>query len=195
MRADLPAAPGPGPGPLTELTPLRQRREDSCGEWRILELVSVDSPAPFEAHLEWNAGDGAGMAVRIVVPRATRISVFASWIRVQVANRCSRKNTVLCVVTPGYAVTTNQWEEQGVGADGAVEVPIPPFAASFQLSTAMAADLPLVGIALEDGQGERRLGLTADLQPDGGILLGCAHRLTVTAPTGVVWRVVFSLSL
>lgn len=196
MRANLPAGVS---GFRQTLTPLDERRSRSCGEWRILELVSM-SQAPFEVHLEWSAGDDHGMTARIVVPRATRISIFASWIQVEMANRAAVANDVICTVAPGYAVTHNQWEESGAGnldneAVATIDVSIPPFAAAFQVHTQKAGDLPLVGIEVYDGLGTQRLGLSADLQPDGGVALGSAHRLVLKVPSGVAYRVVFLLTL
>ena len=194
MRARLPVGTA-----RQSLTPLDERRDASCGKWRILELVSL-SQAPFEVYLEWSAGDDHGMSARIVVPRATRLSVFAAWIQVEMANRAAVENNVICTVAPGYAVTHNHWEESGSGDQDRdivvdVEVAIPPFAHAFQVHTQKAADLPLVGIELYDGLGAQRLGLTADLQPDGGVALGAAHRLVLKVPAAVVWRVVFLLTL
>ena len=199
MRASLPAATGLVPEPRQTLTPLNERRSSSCGEWRILELISA-TQAPFEVFLSWSAGDDNGMNARIVVPRATRISIFAAWIQVEMANRASVANDVICTGAPGYAVTSNQWEESGAGnldndLPVSVDVPIPPFAHAFQVHTEKAGDLPLVGIEVYDGLGTQRLGISADLQPDGGVALGSAHRLTLKVSSSVKWRVVFLLTI
>jgi hypothetical protein len=133
----------------------------------------------------------------VIVPRSTRICLFASWIGVEATNRSNTDNSVICTISDGYGVTSNQWEESGAGVDGAqpVVVPIPPFASHFQLFTTVATDLPVVGIVATDGQGAVRMSCTGDQQSDGPMPLGCTAQLKVQAPDGVRWTVVFMLTL
>ncbi len=198
MRAALPPLlPGLDPA-WVRLTPLDRAR---CGaaRWRILELSSVQTPVnrPFRARLCWSTDSDSDLKARVLVPRGTRICVYAASIVVEVQNASNAENTAICTIADGYAVTANQWEELGIGAgEGAAQsMEIPPFAQYLRVDCDSATKLQDVEIRILDGENRLRVHLTGAQQPSPGVPIGEANAITVTAPAGMVFRATFLLAL
>jgi hypothetical protein len=167
--------------------------------WRIVELSSVQTPSnrPFRARLEWSADSDSDLKARVIVPRGTRICLYAASLTIELQSASTDANQVVCTVADGYAVTQNQWEETGIGnGDGAGQaLEIPPFAQFVRVDCTDVTQLSAIQIRLLDGQNALRVHLTGNQQPGPGIPIGEANALTVEAPAGLVYRATFLLAL
>ena len=180
--------------PWTALTPINAVKCKHA-RWRIIEFSSV-SGLPFRAKVVWSTGEDSGLEAQILVPRGTRLCVYAADLRIEVQNAADLVNAVICTVADGYAVTQNQYEYALEGVDGtAVEVGIPPFAAFVRVDCADNARFSAVLLRIYDGANNVRLMLTGPEQPFPGVPLGEARRITVVAPAGLQLRATFLLSL
>lgn len=164
--------------------------------WRIVEAFSIDG-LPFELNLSWSAGAGAGAKATVTACRSVRVCVFARALQVTAANLADASNRVGLTVADGFAVTTNQAEATGMMPNSEGDVEIPPFALRFRFEMADPSYLSTTEIRLYDGLSVLRSLMMADLQPDGGVPLGGARRLTLTntSATDIAYRVVFDLAL
>lgn len=172
-------------------------RAEACGGiWRIVEVTST-SGGPFEVHTSWSGGGGAGPEVKMTVSRATRFAVFARSLVVRAANLDAAENLVGCNVSDGYCVSSNFFEvrTEGSSTPSPTVVNIPPFASRVRVDCEDHTLLGSVLIALLDGQGDTRADLSLDQQPPGGLDLGGAARVQITAPSGLKLRAVFQLSI
>ncbi len=195
-QADLPAYDG------TTLKFQALLDGESCEDtWRIIEAFSR-SAAPFELELAWSAGSGSGAFAQVTVARSVRICIFARSLRIRAANLSSSDNRVGVTVADGYGQTRNQWEHRATGDQSvadpdqgvAQEVPIPPFARTVRLEIADPTRLPGSTIKVYDGEGTLRATVAGDAQPEGGVPVGGAGRVEVTAGA-TDYRVVYTLSL
>ncbi|RME26726.1 MAG: hypothetical protein D6798_06110 [Deltaproteobacteria bacterium] len=189
-QADLPAYDG------TSLKFQALLDGESCEDtWRIVEAFSR-SGGPFELELAWSAGSGSGATAQVTVARAVRICIFARSLRIRAANLSSSDNRVGVTVADGYGQTRNQWEHRDTGPDQGVaqEVPIPPFARTVRLEIADPTQLPGSSIKVYDGEGTLRAAVAGDAQPEGGVPVGGAGKVEVTAGA-TDYRVVYHLSL
>ena len=169
--------------------------EACLGTWRIVEVVS-GSGGPFELVVAWSSGDGAGQEAKMTVARGTRFCVFASSLKVRAANLSSRDNRVSCMVSEGYCVSENHYEVRGEGGTLApLAVEIPPYARSVRVDVSPASGLVSTTLSLTDGLGVARAEVSGDAQPAGGLPLGGAGALSVSAPANHTFRVTFTLSL
>lgn len=164
--------------------------------WRIVEAFSVDS-LPFELILSWSAGAGAGVKAKITACRSVRVCVFARALQVTAANLADSSNRVSVTVADGFSVTHNQYEAIGEIPNSEGDVEIPPFALRFRFEISDPSYFATTEIRIYDGAGTLRSLFMADTQPDGGVPLGGAGRLTITnAPaSSTPYRVVFELAL
>lgn len=162
--------------------------------WRVVEVFSTVGPV--EVELSWSGGDASGQSARLTVPRAARVSVFASSLTVRVANLTDAPNGVTCGVSDGYCVASCFQELRDTGvADTPLELDIPPFATAVSVGCADKAQLSNITVTLTDGLGDVRVELSADELPVGGLPLGGAKTVSVLAPAALRFRVVFHLSL
>ena len=170
--------------------------DTSEATWRIVEAFSVDG-LPFELNLSWTAGAGAGAKATVTACRSVRVCVFARALQVTAANLADASNRVGLTVADGFAVTANQTEVTGDMPNSEGDVEIPPFALRFRFEMADPSYLATTEIRLYDGASIVRSLFMADTQPDGGVPLGGARRLTLNNPsaTSVEFRVVFYLAL
>lgn len=164
--------------------------------WRIAEAFSIDG-LPFELKLSWSAGAGAGAKATVTACRSVRVCVFARALQVTAANLADASNRVGLTVADGFAITANQAEVTGDMPNSEGDVEIPPFALRFRFEMADPSYLATTEIRLYDGVNILRSLFMADTQPDGGVPLGGARRLTLTnsSATSVEYRVVFYLAL
>ena len=171
-------------------------RAEACGgAWRIVEAYSA-SGGPFELHAAWSGGEGMGQEAKITVPRATRLSVYASSLSLKVANLSERPNRVGCNVADGYCVSGNQFEVRGVGAINAPpDLTIPPFATHLRVDCADRSHLSSLVVKVYDGVGVLQAEVLGDEQPNPGLPLGGAGRITLVAPDDLRFRGVFLLSI
>ena len=169
---------------------------EACqGAWRIVEVVS-NTGAPFEVVVGWSSGDGAGQEAKLTVSRGTRLSVFASSLKLRVANLSSRENRVTVMASEGYCVSENHFEVRGEGGSNEpIPIEIPPFAKAVRLDASPASGLVSSTLYVNDGLGTTRAEVPGDVQPAGGLPLGGAGALLVSVPAGVSFRVTFSLSI
>lgn len=167
--------------------------ESGCGAWRIFELFA--NKGPFEVRLEWSAGDGAGQSAKVTVSRATRLSIFASTFTVRTANLTGVENRIGCNVSDGYAVSSNQFEVRLTGGETALAVDIPPFATHVRVDCADRTQLSSIIISALDGVALVRSQVAGNVQPDAGLPLGGARSLSISVPSALRVRVVFTLSI
>jgi len=187
----LAAVPVAGTGPAHSLL----RMEDDEGQWRLVELFSL-SGAPFDVQLSWSAGSGSGSQAWLSVGRASRVSVFARSLAVEVRNRSGRENRVGATVSDGFIATENVLEVVGEAAPGqAVRLELPPFARRLWLSAGEAGHLEAGQVSLYDGQGVRRAVVSASELPASGLVLGAAEGLELSFESATAYRALFSLSL
>ena len=174
--------------------------------WRIAEgrpvAVFSRSDLPFEVHLAWSAGGGAGAEAKVTVARrkaapSSRICVFARGLRIRAGNLSDAPNRVGVTVADAYAVTENQWEATGDTGDlqGTADIAVPPFARRVRVELADEGLLPTTLLRVFDGQSVLRSTVTGERLPPDGVPLGGARLLTVTPGGTTTWRAVFTLSL
>ncbi len=171
----------------------------AAADWRIVEVFSR-SDLPFELHLAWSAGSGAGAEARVTVARSARVCVYARGLRIRAGNLADAINRVGVTVADAYAVTENQWEttgelEQQVAAIVPADVLIPPFARRVRVEMADPTQLPTTTIKVYDGLAVLRSTVPGDQQPAEGVPVGGARTLEITAGEASAWRAVFTLSL
>ena len=125
-----------------------------------------------------------------------RICIFARSLRIRAANLSSSDNRVGVTVADGYGQTRNQWEHRATSPDQGVaqDVPIPPFARTVRLEIADPTQLPGSTIKVYDGEGTLRATVAGDAQPEGGVPVGGAGKVEVTAGA-TDYRAVYTLSL
>ena len=171
------------------------------GKWRVIELVS-SSGRPFEAHLSWTVGNGSNLKAMVTVARGSRIGLFARSVDVRAANLSSAENKVTAIVadSASFVQTHNQYELRGLNDNDmpySAELTIPPFATRLSVyTTDSTSDLAGWYISVFDGQDTLRTFLSLDQQPDGGVEVGGAGRMTLfTSGEVAAWRAVFTLSL
>ena len=164
--------------------------------WRVVEAFSK-SGLPFELHVGWSSGGGAGEPAKVTVARATRICVFARGLRIRARNLADAVNRVGITVSDAWAPTENHWEDTGITKGGVTEddVPVPPFARTARLEVSNPAQLPDITVRVYDGRGVLRSATPGSNQPPSGIPVGGAGRIAVVSAEPVAWRVVFTLSL
>lgn len=171
----------------------------SHGAWRVVELFG--DVGPFEAHLRWTAGEGAGQQVFVTVPRNTRLSVFARDLVIRAANLYGVSQHVGCMVSDGYAATHNYWEQRGTdvaqigGGGGTTNFDVPPFGRVVHLEAQDPLTLANYTLGVIDGMSVIRAKWAGNDQPQGGMPLGGALKLEVTFPAGAVYRLVHALNL
>jgi len=168
--------------------------EAGLGAWRIIEVMSGNA-GPFELHLSWSSGDGAGQELRLTVARGTRLSLYAASLKIRAANLAPRDNRVTVTVSDGYCVSDNVYELRLEGTGEVQTVDLPPFARAVRLDVASSEVLPACRLKLLDGSGVARAEVLGDAQPEGGLLLGGAGGLRVIVPSKVSFRLIFTLSL
>ena len=169
--------------------------EACLGTWRIVEVVSA-SGGPFELRLSWSAGDGMGQEAKLTVARGTRLSIFASSLKLRAANLWSKDNRISVMVSDGYCVSENHYEVRGVGTiAAATAVEIPPYARTVRVDVSPASGLVSTTLSLADGLGTVRAEVLGDEQPAGGLPLAGAGSLTVEVPPDHTFRVTCTLSL
>ncbi len=200
-RAELAAWNGTDPvtySDLLEAQACGARR--SHGAWRVVELFG--DAGPFEAHLRWTAGDGAGQQVAVTVSRNTRLSVFARDLVIEAANLYGSIQNVGCMVSDGYAATANTFEQRGSDAGGLIgggagvaTFEVPAFGRVVHLEVQDPLTLGNYSLAVVDGLGVTRAKWAGNDQPEGGMPLGGALRLEVSYPAGAVFRLVHALNL
>ena len=171
------------------------------GRWRVIELVS-NAGRPFEAHLSWTAGNGGNLKAQITVARGTRIGLYARSVDVRVANLSKLENKVTGIVadSASFVQTRNQYELRGQNLSDnpyVQDLEIPPFATHLSVHTTDSVpDLAGWTLSTFDGQDTIRSAITLAQQPDGGIEVGGAGRITLSTSGEVAtWRAVFTLSL
>lgn len=171
----------------------------SHGAWRVVELFG--DGGPFEAHLRWTAGDGAGQQVYVTVPRNTRLSVFARDLVIQAANLYGAAQNVGCMVSDGYAATANYFEQRGTdagqigGGAGTTNFDVPPFGRVVHLEAQDPLTLANYTLGVIDGMNVLRAKWAGNDQPQSGMPLGGALKLEVNFPAGAVYRLVHALNL
>ena len=199
-RAELAAWDGNEPtiySDLLEAQACGGRR--SHGAWRVVELFG--DAGPFEAHLRWTAGDGAGQQVFVTVPRNTRLSVFARDLVIRAANLYGAVQGVGCMVSDGYAATLNYFEQRGTdagligGGAGTTNFDVPPFGRVVHLEAQDPLTLGNYSLGVLDGMNVLRAKWAGNDQPQGGMPLGGALKLEVNFPAGAVYRLVHALNL
>ena len=200
-RAELAAWDGNEPtiySDLLEAQACGGRR--SHGAWRVVELFG--DGGPFEAHLRWTAGEGAGQHVFVTVPRNTRLSVFAHDLVIEAANLYGGVQNVGCMVSDGYAATLNYFEQRGSevgglvgGGAGSTTFEIPPFGRVVHLEAQDPLTLGNYSLGVLDGMNVLRAKWAGNDQPQGGMPLGGALKLEVNFPAGAVYRLVHALNL
>ncbi len=197
----LPAWDGEEPLRFERLLSGQSGCAPGSGRWRIIELVS-SSGRPFEARLAWTAGSGGNLRAQVTVARGTRIGLFARSITVEVANLSEGDNKVTGIVadSASFVQTHNQYEVRGANDNDlpySAPLEIPPFATRLSIHTTDdPSDLPGWRVNVYDGQNTLRTTLTLAQQPDTGIEVGGAGRITLSTSGQVAaWRAVFTLSL
>lgn len=166
---------------------------DTVDSWRIIEALSTEG-RPFELEVHWSASKVSGPWVKTTVSHATRLCVFAKGVTLYATNVSSKSNTVIVLVPDGFAQTANVWEHRATTtASTPLVIPIPPFAASFDLNLAQRDALPGANITIFDGQGKARAHFSAANQPPGGIPVGGAGKLEVTTTGAIDLRGIFTL--
>jgi len=164
--------------------------------WRIVEAFSL-SDLPFELHLSWSAGSGAGAECKVTVARSVRVCVYARGLRIRAGNLADATNRVGVTVADAYAVTENQWEVTGEVDEQAVavDIPVPPFARRVRVEMADATQLPTTTIKVYDGLSTHRSTVDGDKQPAEGVPIGGARTVEIDPSGATAWRAVFTLSL
>lgn len=164
--------------------------------WRIVETFSR-SDLPFELHLAWSAGSGAGAEAKVTVARSARICVYARGLRIRAGNLADATNRVGVTVADAYAVTENQWETTGLSDEQgvAVDIPVPPFARRVRVEMADQTQLSTTLVLVYDGLAVLRATVPGDQQPAEGVPIGGARTVQIDPSGASAWRAVFTLSL
>lgn len=183
------AAPGQGAAPFRELL---AQTEDEQGKaaWRTI-LVYSDG-GPFDVELKWSAGGAAGFSAVATLSRGGQLAVFARSLGVRARNRWSSAQKITVGVADGQAASDNAYEyDVEFGDTTEQEFAVPAFARSVSIGTDGNANAITVRHYINTTVKET---YTADLRRDGSYL-GGTTKVTVTAPNGQAYRVIFHLTI
>lgn len=180
--------------------PLFSIRDCGDDEWRVIELLTdPNQTGPWQAKLEWGAGDAGVQTVELVVPRMARTCIRASSLRVWAANLSSSAVTAFVAISTAVAAvpTENVFEVRGETSVGVnVRVPIPLWAKAWRFETQGAAALAAMTLNVNDGAGVQRNSLLGTAQPSGGWSpVGDATEIEIVPAAAANYRVLFLLHL
>lgn len=169
-------------------------------EWRVVELLTNPTQTgPWQARIEWGAGEAGIQQVELVVPRMARTCIRASTIRVWGANLCATSVQAFCAVSTAPAVvpTENIFEVRGTMAIGITEtVQVPAWAKAWRFECVGAAPLAGTTLRVYDGAGTNRHELVGSAQPSGGWSpVGDADHIDIVPGGNVAYRLLFLLHL
>jgi len=169
--------------------------ESDGAAWRLIEAFS-ERGLPFELALRWSGGSGTGASGKLTIANASRVCIFARSLTLSAANLANTPNRVGVTVADGFAPTANVWEYRA-SCDGhtPIQLPVPPFALSFQVHLAKRGTLPRSVISLFDGTGALSSQYSGAAQAASGIPVGGAARIEVLTPSPTALRGVFRLSI
>lgn len=169
--------------------------QDTGQCWRVVELFSFRG-LPWEGLLTWTlANSPPGPGLRVSVPHAVRLCVYAQTLNLSGINRSSVANQVGAVVADGCLPTTNQLDVVFV-CDGqnATRVDVPAFASRMELMLGERAALGMTTVTMVSGALERVTTYAAAI-PSSGMPMGGTHYIEVMTPMPMTVRMTFYLTV
>jgi hypothetical protein len=169
--------------------------QDTSQKWRVVELFSFRG-LPWEGRLSWTLADSPpGPELRVSVPHAVRLCVYAQTLGLKGLNRSTVTNQVGAVVVDGCLPTTNQLDVV-LDCDGqnAARVDVPPFASRMELMLSERAALAMTTVVMVSGLLDRVTTYAAAI-PSSGMPMGGTHYIEVLTPMPMTVRMTFFLTV
>lgn len=159
--------------------------------WRLIHLGS-DSNLPFEVQITW---DGEPFPLRVTVPLATFVCVWAKELRIDVTTQTLVPNKVSVRVDDASMVTENVWESRSNGAVLAHSFVVGRHARAVRVECDDVSLYAGMVITLTDQAGTVLGEVAGNTQPPGGIPLGTAVSVDVTVGAPSNLRAILYLNL
>lgn len=189
-KFDLPAWNGTDPRPDRFF-----RGESGEAAFRLLEFHSLQLK-PFAVTIEWEGLGIQGKKAYLTLSPSGRVCVFASTVTARLFNQDDAENQVVATMidVADFVQTHNQFLSPGAVDNSTQDIDIPPFAKRFRVDVNSPSSYSATAIRTFDGQGTKRLDLTANNQPE-TLPIGGAEKIQIYSSGAVTFQVVFFLDL